>query len=192
MMQDANTISTARLKLRPFATSDTDAFAELNSDPQVMADLGGPLTRQQSDTKLSGYIATAAQNGFGRFVVEDKCGKFLGYCGIMERNIDALGVHYDLGWRLARSAWGNGFASEAAVAILADAFSRLNFPEVLAYTGPDNLRSQEVMERLKLRRRKDLDFSMKLDSMKGLWHGLVWSAQPSAYKNKSQTWFQSV
>lgn len=167
--------------MRPFCETDHDAFARLNSDPEVMADLGGPLPRAKSDAKLARYMTATEQNGFGRMAVTSKDKDFLGYAGIMRRHIPALGNHVEIGWRLKRSAWGNGYAPEAAHAALADAFTRCGLQEVLAYTGPSNRASQSVMRKLTLLRRKDLDFSMELDGLAAPWHGLVWSISPDRF-----------
>ena len=85
-----------------------------------------------------------------------------------------LGPHAEIGWRLARSAWGHGYATEAARAALDDVFRRCGLTEVLAYTAPDNLRSQAVMTRLELRRDPSRDYSMP-DGPR-IWHGLTWVA----------------
>jgi RimJ/RimL family protein N-acetyltransferase len=175
-MTDDFVLKTARLTLRPFQDGDSDAFAELNSDPDVMADLGGPFARAQSDDKLGRYITAARETEHSRLAIFSDSNEFLGYCGIMERVICGLGFHYDLGWRLNKRAWGHGYASEAARAVLRDALETNGLKEVLAYTGPDNLRSQKVMERLNLRRRPELDFSMELDGLNAPWTGWVWSA----------------
>jgi RimJ/RimL family protein N-acetyltransferase len=86
-----------------------------------------------------------------------------------------LAPHFDVGWRLVRSAWGKGYATEAARAALDDVFNRVGLDEVLAYTAIDNLRAQAVMERLKLRRDPMLDFDVLNDDVP--WHGLVWVAE---------------
>jgi RimJ/RimL family protein N-acetyltransferase len=87
-----------------------------------------------------------------------------------------LGEHFEIGWRLVRSAWGNGYATEASKAALADCFSRAGLQEVLSYTSPDNLRSQAVMARLGLERDPARDFTASYG--KGEWRGLVWFARP--------------
>ena len=91
-----------------------------------------------------------------------------------------LGPHAEVGWRLARSAWGHGYATEAAQASLDDVFTRCGLTEVLAYTAPDNLRSQAVMSRLELRRDPARDFSIP-DGPR-IWHGLTWVATGAATK----------
>lgn len=171
-------ISTDRLTLRPWRSSDADDFATMNADADVMADLGGPLTRGASDDKLDRFRATFALHGITRWVVTDRHGGFLGYCGIVPHADDhPLGEHCDIGWRLSRNAWGHGYATEAATAALADAFERLGLPLVLAYTAAENARSQAVMNRLGMERRADLDFASHYDGY-GLWNGLVWVAVP--------------
>ena len=75
-----------------------------------------------------------------------------------------------------RSAWGHGYATEAARAALHDAFTRCGLTDVLAYTAPDNLRSQAVMARLGLRRDASRDFSEPVGER--MWRGLVWVATP--------------
>jgi RimJ/RimL family protein N-acetyltransferase len=171
------TLKTDRLTLRSWRADDRAAFAALNADPEVMADLGGPLTRRASDAKLDRYRATFEEYGFSRLAIEDKDGSFVGYAGVMPAAYDhPLAPHYEIGWRLVRSAWGKGYATEAARAALDDVFTRVGLDEVLAYTAIDNLRSQAVMERLKLRRDPMLDFDI-LTSDDEPWHGLVWVAE---------------
>jgi RimJ/RimL family protein N-acetyltransferase len=170
------TLTTDRLILRNWRADDRAAFAALNTDSEVMADLGGPLTRRASDAKLDRYRAAFEQHGFSRLAIEDKSGTFLGYAGVMPAPYDhPLAPHFDVGWRLVRSAWGNGYATEAARAALDDVFTRVGLDEVLAYTAIDNLRAQAVMERLKLRRDPMLDFDVLNDDVP--WHGLVWVAE---------------
>jgi RimJ/RimL family protein N-acetyltransferase len=86
-----------------------------------------------------------------------------------------LGPHFEIGWRLVRRAWGHGYATEAADAALKDVFDRAGLVEVLAYTSPDNLRSQAVMARLRLRRDPARDFTADYNGFRA-WRGLVWVA----------------
>lgn len=170
-------IETARLRLRAWRTTDRDAFAAMNSDAEVMADEGGPLDRADSDAKLDRYAAAFEQHGFGRWLVEDRDGRFLGYAGVMPSPArHPLGEHHEIGWRLVRAAWGHGYATEAARAALDDALGRVGLAEMLAYTAPDNTRSQAVMERLRLFRDPARDFTADYATQKG-WRGLVWVAR---------------
>jgi RimJ/RimL family protein N-acetyltransferase len=89
-----------------------------------------------------------------------------------------LGPHADIGWRLVRSVWGRGYATEAARASLRDVFERALLKEVLAYTSADNVRSRAVIQRLNMQRAASLDYSEPLGA--GMWQGMVWRARPEA------------
>jgi RimJ/RimL family protein N-acetyltransferase len=169
-------LQTARVRLRPWQEHHRAAFAALHSDPVVMADLGGPITRAASDTKFDRYRAAFEQSGVSRWAVEDSGGCFLGYAGVMPRPDPShpLGPHHEIGWRLAQSAWGRGYATESARVALDHAFGVLQSNEILSYTSSDNQRSQAVMRRLGLRRDPSRDFVAAYGA--GPWRGLVWVA----------------
>jgi RimJ/RimL family protein N-acetyltransferase len=170
-------IRSDRLALRSWRDSDRDAFAALNAVAELTQDLGGPLDRAQSDAKFDCYVAAFDRHGFCRWAIEDSDGQFLGYAGVMpSRSGHPLGPHADIGWRLKRSAWGRGYATEAARASLRDVFERVRLKEVLAYTSVDNVRSRAVIERLDMQRAASLDYSEPLGA--GMWRGLVWVARP--------------
>ncbi len=179
-------LRTARLTLRRWRETDRDAFAALNADPEVASDLGGPLDRSQSDAKFDRYVATFERRGFCRWAIEDSQQLFLGYAGVMPSPPNhPLGPHAEIGWRLARPAWGRGYATEAAAAAFLDAFARVGLDEVLAYTAGDNARSQAVMRRLGLQRDAARDFSHVYDGKP--WDGLVWVARPGAQLRQALT-----
>ena len=171
-------IETARVRLRPWREPDRAPLAAMHADEEVMADYGGPLTRADSDAKLDRYSAAFAKHGFSRLVLETSSGRFLGYVGVMPiwpTHPVAPGV--EIGWRLVRSAWGYGYASEGAKAALRDGFVRHGWNEVLSYTAPDNARSHAVMARLGLVRDQCRDFVANYDTI-AAWTGLVWVARP--------------
>jgi RimJ/RimL family protein N-acetyltransferase len=172
-------IDTPRTRLRCWQEADRAAFAAMHADPEVMLDQGGPLNRTTSDAKFDRYAAAFNRYGVCRWAIESRDGEFLGYAGIMPSHKDhPLGAHFDIGWRLMRSAWGKGYATEAARAALHDAFARVGLREVIAYTAPGNIRSQAVMSRLRLQRDPSRDFTTDYDDV-GAWRGLVWVARPA-------------
>jgi RimJ/RimL family protein N-acetyltransferase len=176
-MERCMIIATSRLRLRSWQDAHREAFAAMNGEPDVMQDLGGPIGRAESDTKLDRYVAAFDRHGFCRWAIEDQDGGFLGYAGVMpSRGDHPLGPHFEIGWRLVRAAWGHGYATEAARAALDDVFGRARLDEVLSYTAPDNLRSQRVMQRLGLRRDASRDFTAQYDNV-DQWRGLVWVAR---------------
>jgi RimJ/RimL family protein N-acetyltransferase len=114
-------IETERLRLRVPEEADRDHFARLNTDPIIMKDLGGPLSRDDSDAKLDRYLKEWRSNGYGRWLVETISGKLLGYCGVMPvREDHSIGIHDEIGWRLIRKAWGHGYAADPKTTQLYD------------------------------------------------------------------------
>lgn len=106
-------LTTPRLRLRSWRDQDRDAFAAMNADPIVMADLGGPISRELSDAKLDRYSAAFADHDFGRWLIEriadDGEPEYLGYAGVMPVTDEhPVGAHYEIGWRLRHEAWGQG------------------------------------------------------------------------------------
>jgi len=173
-------ICTPRTRLRCWEEADRDAFAAMHADPEVMLDYGGPIRQAESDAKLDRYAAAYRRYGFCRWAVESREGGFLGYAGIMPSRPDhPIGSHIEIGWRLVRHAWGHGYATEASRAALNDAFMRIGLAEVVAYTAPDNSRSQAVMNRLQLQRDPSRDFIADYDGIRA-WQGLVWVARHGA------------
>jgi RimJ/RimL family protein N-acetyltransferase len=165
-----------RLNLRPWADADAPSLASMNADPEVMHDQGGPISRAESDRRLDRFKAAFEQHGFTRWALECRTtGSFLGYAGLMPvGRSHPLGPPVEIGWRLVREAWGRGLATEAAKEALSDAFSRLQFEEIFAYTSKENVRSQAIMERLGLRRCEHRDFSRHLAGDER--HVMVWAA----------------
>ncbi len=173
-------IETPRIRLRFWVDSDREAFAAMHADADVMHDLGGPIGQNASNMKFDRYLRAWREHGFGRWAVETRDGAFLGYVGVMpSRSGHPIGPHAEIGWRLVRHAWGQGYATEAAQAALKDAFSRVGLNEVLAYTADGNLRSQAVMVRLHMQRDPSRDFTLDYDGVKA-WRGLVWVTRRGA------------
>ena len=90
-----------------------------------------------------------------------------------------LGNHLEICWRFIRAAWGHGYATESARAALTAAFAT-GLDEIVSYTSAENLRSQAVMARLKLRRDISRDFVANYGGATP-WHGLVWVAQRNSW-----------
>ncbi len=153
-------IETERLILRPWRDADRAPFIAMSADPAVMETLGGVL----SEAEALGYIERSQNGirwfGYGRWVVERReDGAFVGVVGLMPIYWRLpLPAGFEMGWRLVREAWGQGYASEAAKAAIADGFERGGLTEVFAFTSLPNLRSQAVMARIGMQRTSTLDF----------------------------------
>lgn len=152
-------LRTDRLLLRRWRDSDLEPWAAMNADPEVREHLGEVLTREQSDASVAGFLADFERRGYGWWAVEVRAtGEFIGFAGLDEVEDDTPLTGVEIGWRLARPAWGQGYATEAASAVLAYGFDALELPEILAVTTATNLRSQAVMRRIGMTRDPDADF----------------------------------
>jgi ribosomal-protein-alanine N-acetyltransferase len=143
-------ILTDRLVLRGWRTSDRQPFAALNADPQVMEYFPAPLSFSESDQLVDAIDAGFERNGFGLWALELRGdGRFVGFTGLSVPSFEArFTPAVEVGWRLARWAWGNGYATEAAGAALEFGFSRAGLDRVVSFTTIGNIRSQAVMRRL--------------------------------------------
>jgi RimJ/RimL family protein N-acetyltransferase len=149
-MTDINSIETERLILRVWRDSDYAPFAALNADPEVMRHFPWLLTRAESDEVADRIVSRMAEHGWGWYAAEVKGGEpFIGFVGLNVPSYEIpCGPCVEIGWRLARSAWGKGYATEAARAALAFGFETLNLTEIVSFTVVANARSRAVMERL--------------------------------------------
>ena len=131
-------------------------FSRLAEDREVMRFLP-PLERNDSDALVARLMAAQARDGHCAWAVESRVdGELLGFCGLMLAPEPLKGV--EIGWRLKRSAWGQGFATEAALVSLDWAWQNLDVLEIISFTVPANLRSRAVMERIGMHYVTDGDF----------------------------------
>lgn len=143
-------LRTDRLILRRWMDRDREAFARINSDPEVMRYRLRTLSPQESNDLLDEIESSFDRNGFGIWAVEPKgTPGLIGYIGLEvaseEMPFRPL-VH--IGWHLALPAWHHGYATEGAAAVLDFAFGLAGLPEVVAHTTARNERSRAVMHRL--------------------------------------------
>jgi RimJ/RimL family protein N-acetyltransferase len=149
-------LTTERLRLRGFTDADREPFAAMNADPRVMEHFPTTLSRDESDALLDRILLKWGTDGHGLWAVERRDdGAFLGFTGIAR--LPWLAAP-EIGWRFAPSAWGRGYATEAARAALEYGFETLGLPEVISVTTVGNLRSQAVMTRIGMTRDEADDF----------------------------------
>lgn len=155
-------LETDRLLLRAWQDDDIDAFAEMCADRDVMRYFPEPLTRQKTDLLVTKCRSKQETDGFSMAPAEIKAtGEFIGFVGL---NVPAYAAPLpfepcvEIGWRLKQSAWGKGYASEAARAWLRFGFETIGLDEIVAFTIPANLPSQKVMQRIGMSRDLEGDF----------------------------------
>ena len=151
-------LTTERLILRRWTDDDREPFADLNADPEVMRYFPNTLTKVESDALVDRIEQGFATNSFGLWAVEVD-GRFAGFTGLNRTSFATpMGPHVEIGWRLAKWAWGHGYATEAAGRVLAAAFENFGMTEVFSFTTETNTKSEAVMQRINMSRRVDLDF----------------------------------
>ncbi len=139
-------IETERLILRPTAAEDFDDWAELMGDAEASQYIGGPIPRAAAWRGMATMAGSWSLKGFGMFsVIERQSGRWVGRVGPWQPE-GWPGT--EVGWGLVRSAWGHGYAYEAAVATIDWTFDTLGWSEVIHCIDPANMPSQRLAERL--------------------------------------------
>ena len=140
------TLETERLVLRAFRESDTDAYAEMLADPEVMRFLGKPMSRAEAWRNMAMMLGHWRLRGYGFWAVEEReGGEMVGRVGCW-RPEGWPGL--EVGWTLRRRFWGRGYATEAARASVEYAFAELKQTRVISLIAPDNAASIRVGLRL--------------------------------------------
>lgn len=151
------TLETERLLLRQFRDDDLDAFAAMSADLEVMEFLGPVMSRRDAWRAMAMMLGHWQLRGYGSWAVEERAtGQLLGRIGLY--NPEGW-PGLEVGWTLARAAWGRGYATEGARASLDYALDTLGADHVISVIDPDNARSIAVAERLgeRYERMWDLD-----------------------------------
>jgi RimJ/RimL family protein N-acetyltransferase len=146
-----NEVETERLLLRGWRDEDVEPYARLCADPEVMKYIGGgaTLTLEESGTQISWFVRHWEERGFGPWVVEEKAsGAFIGFTGLVYQDEWTEGEHKtEVGWRVGRSYWGQGLATEAAMASVRYGFEELSLERIISIIQPENVASRRVAEK---------------------------------------------
>ena len=143
-------IVTPRLLLKKKSLNDFESFFAMSKDQKVMQYIGdGSIFHWTCKTALKKFKAglnRTNKNKLGTLSVYTKnCNQYIGWCGIgYSKFLD----HIELGYRYCRDAWHNGYATEAASAILAETYRLTDIDRILACTHPQNIASRRVLEKL--------------------------------------------
>jgi RimJ/RimL family protein N-acetyltransferase len=148
-------LETERLVLRQFANDDIDELVELDSDPEVMRFINGGRSTPRDEIvndvlpAFLGYYERHAGYGFWA-AVERSTGRFIGWFHFRPAE-GAPPDEVELGYRLRRSAWHKGYATEGSRALIARGFTEFGVQRVVASTMVVNVASRRVMEKAGLR-----------------------------------------
>lgn len=143
-------VKTDRLLLRRWRDTDLEPFGALNADPETLVYFAQTLDRAASDAFVRRIESRFEKQGYGLWALEViATGEFIGYTGLnaMPDGVPGAGG-MEIGWRLAKRAWHQGYATEAARAALGVAFDGAGLPEVWSMTAVLNEPSQAVMRRI--------------------------------------------
>ncbi len=147
---------TDRLQLRVFCPDDFEAHAAICADPEVMRYIrAGAISRVDSWWQLARYLGHWQLRGYGLWaVVERSTGRLVGHLGFLNPE----GGHgFELGWALAREAWGKGYATEGVRAAIEYAWGTLKQDHIVCLIQPENARSIRLAERLGARKEGEIE-----------------------------------
>lgn len=145
-MIDLPTFRTTRLTLRQRSLVDTDACMAMDRDPEVHRFLSLPWSdpvRHRAFVEARTRGSYPAGQGYWSILSRDA---FVGWILLMP--LDTVGPGIEIGWRLRREAWGQGFATEAAAPILGHGLRSLRLKQVISDIAPENASSRRVAEKL--------------------------------------------
>jgi RimJ/RimL family protein N-acetyltransferase len=144
-------LRTERLELQPLLRTDLEWYAQFAGDPEVMQYIGlsGPLTRVQAEARLARYVRCWDEHGLGMFSArlrEDESP--IGWGGLQPLDGTA---EIEVGYAFGQSAWGRGFATELASAVVRWGFEERGLERIVAVASAENAGSRRVMDKLGMR-----------------------------------------
>lgn len=164
---------TERLIIREIVSTDIDAMFELHSDSEVHRYLGNKtITNQEKITEIIGFLKQQYIDfGVGRWaMIDKKTNEFIGWTGLefVTKETNNHKNFYDLGYRLLKRFWGQGFATESAFASVDYAFNKLNATEIYAMADTQNEGSIKILKKVGLKFIETFD----LEGIKHNWYKL--------------------
>jgi RimJ/RimL family protein N-acetyltransferase len=143
-------IETPRLLLREWLPQDEAPFIALNSDKEVMEFFPATFNAEETRHHIKRISTQINEKGYGWFAVERKDSHaFIGFTGLSHPGFESTFTPCtEIGWRLAKEHWGNGFATEAAKACLQFGFEQLGLDTIYSFTAIPNTRSENVMKKI--------------------------------------------
>ena len=158
-------LSTERLILRTWKPGDTPLMTAISSDPMVMEHFPALQDNVATQALIDHINQHYETFGYAAYAVEIKdTHEFIGFVGLNHLPFEVPNFHpkslaiVEIAWRLSSKHWGQGYATEAAKAVLHYAFTELNLQEIISFTVPANTKSRHVMEKIGLNHSEADDF----------------------------------
>ena len=186
-------LETERLLLRRFTHDDVDNLYQLDSDPEVMRYVTGGATTPREVVErvdLPAFMSYYDRvDGYGFWAAIDKTtDRFLGWFHLRPQEGDPLDQP-ELGYRLRREAWGMGYATEGARALIRKGFTDLGAQRVVALAFRDNLASRRVMEKSGMTLAREFRLtSAQLEEMLGITSAALFAAEAVEYAITTSEW----
>jgi len=170
-------VETDRLTLREFIPEDALSMFELNNDALVVRYTGDkPFSSIQEAEKFILHYSAYKETGFGRWaVVRNSDGRFLGWSGL---KLNEEGLN-DIGFRIFRDCWGEGYATEAARASLNLGFEKYSLDEIIGRTARENLASIRVLEKIGMKK-------WKTGACEGFADAIYYRIDQASYQNGNE------
>lgn len=160
--QSLEILTTDRLVLRLFSPQDLDAFAAIEADPDVMHYTStGPRSRERAEKAIAWYIQMQGKNGFSLWALEKRSAPgCIGYCGLVPQTIGGR-QEVEVNYKLAKSCWDQGYATEAASGVRDWAFANLPVKRLISIIDPMNVASVRVAEKIGMRYVQNAEYDGK-------------------------------
>ena len=144
-------LETDRLILKRLQVGDIASLVELWTDPEVTYYMGGP---RDKEWLMSEFEKTAGEPLAEQYdlwpLVEKRTGKVVGQCGLIEKEVDGK-AEIEIIYVIAKTAWGNGFASEVARELIQYAFHKMKLVRLIALIEPENIVSEIIAKKIGMR-----------------------------------------
>lgn len=154
-------LNTPRLILRNWRLADLPIWIEMNSDPITLKYFPRTFTEAESRASFERIKSFLELHEFGLWAAEEKeSEKFMGFIGLSEQYVEGISFTpcIEIGWRLDKSYWNKGYATEGASAVLKFGSEILKIDKIFSYTTRINTPSLNVMKKIGLTARPELDF----------------------------------
>jgi RimJ/RimL family protein N-acetyltransferase len=145
-MVSMDTFETPRLTAERLRPDDFADMASLHLDPEVSRYLSGVRPPDETEVYMATKLAHWEQHGFGLWVLRTRDGEFAGRAGIHHVAFDGA-PEVDVAYTFRRAVWGQGLASEVALALVDIGLGQLNFPSLIGFASARNAASHRVLEK---------------------------------------------